>query len=378
MMGGVARVLIVGAGISGLTLAIALRRAQIGVELVEIRSDVRHQPGVGLSLQGNSLAALARTGVAAACLKAGMPANYINVRRPDGFLLRSQPVLATGGAAFPGTAGISRDALHRILLTAAEQAGALLRMGLTFDKVEGDETGVDVQFTDGSRGHFDLMVGADGIYSRTRDLLLPEITPTACGQSVWRAGVPRPEGNFTTEVHFGGPFGVVGICPVSADTSYIYIVETASPDTRYANSELASVMTEKLQPYTGELVRECVRHLPQSGAISYRPLEWLLAPPPWHRDRIVIIGDAAHANPPVLAQGAAMAIEDAVVLAELLATLEPVSAALTHFAARRYARASLVVKNSVQLCEWEVNHSVGPLEVGRLMLETQKALCEPF
>ena len=136
-------------------------------------------------------------------------------------------------------------------------------------------------------------------------------------------------------------------------------------------------MTDNLQPYTGELLRECVRHLPRCEAISYRPLEWLLAPAPWHRGRVMIIGDAAHANPPVLAQGAAMGIEDAVVLAELLATGEPVSAVLTRFAERRHARASLVVKNSVQLCEWEVNHSVGPQEVGRLMIETQKALREP-
>lgn len=377
-MASVARVLIVGAGISGLTLAIALRRAQIDVELVEIRSDVHHQKGVGLSLQGNAIAALSRTGVATAILKEGMPADYINMRQPDGILLRRQPTLAMGGAAFPGTVGITRDALHRILLTAAEEAGAVIRTGLTFEKVEDDETGVAVLFTDGSRGRFDLMVGADGINSRTRTLLLPEITPTACGQSVWRAGVPRPKDNFTTELHFGGPFGVVGICPVSIDTSYIYIVETASPHTRYADDELASVMTDKLQPYTGELVRECVRHLPQSGAISYRPLEWLLAPTPWHRGRVMIIGDAAHANPPVLAQGAAMGIEDAVVLAELLATGEPASAVLTRFAARRHARASLVVKNSVQLCEWEVNHTVGPQEIGRLTLETQKALCEPF
>jgi 2-polyprenyl-6-methoxyphenol hydroxylase-like FAD-dependent oxidoreductase len=80
----------------------------------------------------------------------------------------------------------------------------------------------------------------------------------------------------------------------------------------------------------------------------------------------------------VLAQGAAMGIEDAIVLAELLAEQPSIDRALMMFDARRFPRASLVVKNSVQLCEWEVQHSVGPQEVGRLMLESQKALAQPF
>jgi 2-polyprenyl-6-methoxyphenol hydroxylase-like FAD-dependent oxidoreductase len=126
------------------------------------------------------------------------------------------------------------------------------------------------------------------------------------------------------------------------------------------------------------LVRECVDHLPQSTAISYRHVEWLLLPAPWNQGRALIIGDAAHCNPPVLAQGAAMGIEDAVVLAELLAAAGSVDSALADFSARRFPRASLVVNNSVQLCEWEVKHLVGPQEIGRLMLDSQKALCQPF
>ena len=377
-MASIERVLIIGAGISGLTLGIALRRCGIEVELAEIRREVRNQTGVGLSLQGNCIAALARIGVAAACLKEGVCSSHLNIRRPNGELIAQQPILQMGGPEYPATAGISRNALHRILLGAAESAGVHLRPGLTFEAVAADDAGVDVQFTDGSRGRYDLMIGADGIYSKTRALLLPQVRPMHCGQAVWRAGVPRPKDNLANELHFGGPLAVVGICPVSVNAAYIYIVETASPATRFENDQLATVMTEKLQPYSGDLVRECVRNLPQSTAISYRPLEWLLAPAQWHRGRIVIIGDAAHSNPPVLAQGAAMGIEDALVLAELLATDEPLPALLDRFTARRYPRASLVVNNSVQLCEWEANHTVGPQEIGRLMLETQQTLCEPF
>jgi 2-polyprenyl-6-methoxyphenol hydroxylase-like FAD-dependent oxidoreductase len=137
-------------------------------------------------------------------------------------------------------------------------------------------------------------------------------------------------------------------------------------------------MIERLRPYTGAMLRECIAHLPNSRSISVRPLEWLLTPTPWHRQRTVLVGDAAHSNPPVLAQGAAMGIEDAVVLAELLGETAELSVLLERFVARRHPRVSLVVNNSVQLAEWEVTHAVGPREVARVMLETQQALCAAF
>lgn len=372
------RVLVVGGGIAGLTLGIALRRAAIEVDLAEIRSDVAHQAGVGLSLQGNALAALARLGLADRCLKVAMPSTYINLRRPDGTLLVRQPVLAMGGPDFPGTAGISRQDLHAILLEAARAAGVNLRLGLSYESFANSECGVEVHFSDGSRGRYELMVGADGVNSRTRAQLFPLVRPQSCGQAIWRAGVTRPPTVVTTELHVGGPFGVVGICPVSDYTAYLYILETASPQTRYADDQLAAVMTSKLAPYTSSLVRTCVMDLMGSTAITYRHLEWLLIPPPWFRGRVLVIGDAAHCNPPVLAQGAAMGIEDAVVLAELLEAVDSIDEALDQFVTRRHPRASLVVKNSVQLSEWEVKHLVGAQQVGQLMLETQVALSQPF
>jgi 2-polyprenyl-6-methoxyphenol hydroxylase-like FAD-dependent oxidoreductase len=262
------RVLIVGGGISGLTLATALRREQIDVDLLEIRSDLSQQAGVGLSLQGNCIAALARIGVAAECLKQGMPGNYLNLRRPDGTLIAHQPLLPMGGFAFPGTVGIARNALHEILYTAAISAGAQVRLGTSFSSFESEDDGVHVQFTDGSNGRYDLMVAADGAYSATRAKLFPETVPAFCGQAVWRAGVQRPKGNFTTELHLGGPFGIVGVCPISSEAAYLYIVEAADPKVRYPNEELASVMTHKLEAYQGQLVRACVAQLSRATPIS--------------------------------------------------------------------------------------------------------------
>jgi 2-polyprenyl-6-methoxyphenol hydroxylase-like FAD-dependent oxidoreductase len=379
----VRNVLIIGAGISGLTAGIALRRRGIAVDIAEIRTDVVEQAGVGLSLQGNCIAALGKLGLAAACIQAGMATNYINIRRPDGVLIMHQPVLQTGGPAYPGTAGISRRTLHQILLAEAAATGVNVRLGTSFKSVDSLPERVRVELTDRSMATYDLLIGADGIHSKIRELLFPEVGPVYCGQAIWRAGVPRPDGSFTTELHLGGPYGVVGICPISSEDAYVYLIETAGESPRGERDGLGGQMLEKLKSYGGPLLSQAVSHLPLSKSVSLRGIDQLLVPAPWHKGRIVIIGDAAHANPPVLAQGAAMGIEDALVLAEVLSEDGENSSLgledrLLRFTARRLPRAGMVVKNSVQLCEWQVNHQATPQDVGRIMQETQITLSQPF
>lgn len=372
------KVLVIGAGIAGLTLAIALRRAGMAVDVVEIKPDVREQPGVGLSMQGNALAALGRLGLAAPVLRHGVPGCYINLRRPDGAILTRQKVALTGGPGYPGTAGISRSRLHGILLDAAIEAGAAPRLGVSFEHIDDHGPAVDVRFTDGSSGRYDLVVGADGLYSKVRGLLFPDVKPRYLGQAVWRAGVQRAPGNYTTELHLGGPMGVVGLCPISEDTAYLYVVESAPVGTRYPDDQLACIMGEKVAAYPHAMVQQAAAQLPDSDSISFRPLEALLLDGPWHRNRVMVIGDAAHCGPPVLAQGAAMGIEDALVLAELLAQGGALAETLQAFSARRLPRAAMIVKNSVQLCEWEVTHQATAQDVGRVLTETQTMLCQPF
>lgn len=372
------KVLVIGAGIAGLTLAIALRRVGIAVDVVEIKSDVREQPGVGLSMQGNALAALGRLGLAAAVLRHGVPGCYINLRRPDGTILARQTIAPTGGPGYPGTAGISRSRLHAVLLDAATDAGAAPRLGTSFERIDDRGDVVDVRFTDGSVGHYDLVVGADGLYSKVRGLLFPDVKPRYLGQAVWRAGVKRSPGNYTTELHLGGPAGAVGLCPISEDMAYLYVVESAPAGARYPDDQLARIMGEKVSAYPHAMVQQAATQLPGSTSISYRPLEALLLDGPWHRNRVMVIGDGAHCGPPVLAQGAAMAIEDAVVLAELLAQGGALAQTLQVFNARRLPRAAMIVNNSVQLCEWEVTHQATAQDVGRIMTETQVMLCQPF
>ena len=98
---------------------------------------------------------------------------------------------------------------------------------------------------------------------------------------------------------------------------------------------------------------ELVPQIRDPAAVDYRPLETILVPRPWHRGRVVLIGDAAHSMTPHLASGAGMAIEDGIVLSEELAAADAVDAALERFMERRWDRCRTVVENSAQISEWE-------------------------
>jgi 2-polyprenyl-6-methoxyphenol hydroxylase-like FAD-dependent oxidoreductase len=113
-----------------------------------------------------------------------------------------------------------------------------------------------------------------------------------------------------------------------------------------------------------------------ASRINYRPLEKLLLDPPWHRGRVVLIGDAAHATTPHVGYGAGLAVEDAVVLAELLRQPAPLDQVLEQFVKRRYERCRTVVEGSVRLGELEMERA--PAEIHRkTFLEIGEAIQQP-
>ena len=118
---------------------------------------------------------------------------------------------------------------------------------------------------------------------------------------------------------------------------------------RIGHDEALALVDTILAPYTAPLVRAIRARLADRPAIIARPFEWLLVPRPWHRGRIVLIGDAAHATTPNLASGGSIAIEDGVVLGEELMRGSTVSDALDAFMERRYARCALVVETSLEI-----------------------------
>jgi 2-polyprenyl-6-methoxyphenol hydroxylase-like FAD-dependent oxidoreductase len=371
------RVLVSGAGIAGLTLACALRRQGIDVDVIERKSEIGDEGGIGLTLVGNALRALQSIGLARPILDIGMPADHIDIATPDGQIVGQAPTKGPWGDGIPGHCSVARPALHRVLAEAARAAGASLRAGVEVDEAAADAEGLDVRLSDGCSARYALLVAAEGLNSVTRQRLFPGVGPVFSGQACWRARVTRPGDLRTTQIHFGGRYGVVGICPISQSDAYLYLVETAEANHREDPARLHLSLREKLDGHYGGRVAALLGELTDASRVNYSPLPVMLVPPPWHRARTVLIGDAAHANPPVLAQGAAMGIEDAVVLAEELGRDADVDGALQRFMTRRFERVRMVVETSRQLALWEVEQR-RDVDVPGTMRRAAMALGEPI
>ena len=140
---------------------------------------------------------------------------------------------------------------------------------------------------------------------------------------------------------------------------YILTIETPIPDWRAAieRDGAAAVYRERLAPFAGP-VADARELIVDDDAIVVRPIENIIVPAPWHRGRIVLIGDAAHGATPHCGQGAAQAIEDGIVLAEELAKDVSVTGALEAFTMRRYERCRAIVEGSEKVGQWEQDHSL--------------------
>ncbi|GAA4700469.1 FAD-dependent oxidoreductase [Pseudonocardia yuanmonensis] len=369
-------VLVVGSGLAGTATAIHLADRGVAVDLIEIEPDVA-AVGSGITLQGNALRELRTLGVWERVREKGHGFDSLGLRAPDpdGTLLAEIPDARTGGADLPATLGMPRPDLARILHDRAAAAGVKIRFGLTATALRQDGDGVDVGFSDGSAGRYDLVVGADGIRSAVRRMLGIELETRPTGMGIWRAFGPRPASVTRTDLFYGGPCYIAGYCPTGEDSLYAYVVEDAQDRSALTPEQRLATMRELASAYHGpwDDVRAT---LTDPSRVHYTWFETHVLPAPWNRGRVVLIGDAAHSCPPTLAQGGAQALEDAAVLAELLLAADTLDADLwTAFTERRVARATAVVEASVQLGQWLLDHEQG--DVPGLMGRIAALVTEP-
>ncbi len=348
-------ILVIGGGIGGLTVATALAQKGFKVTVIE-RSDGSGVEGVGISQQANVVRALATLGLARDYLDAGFAYDTVEIYAPDGSLVARTPSrsLIEG---FPAAMGIPRRVLLEVLSNSATAAGAEIRRSTTSASLEQDGAMVHARFSDDSQGPFDLVVGADGIYSQTRRLLFPDApTPQFVGQAVWRYNLPRPSGFDALHV-YNGPTGV-GLVPMSRAEIYIYATTPEPDNPDYPLEGLAARMRTKLAG-CAPAIRAIAEQITDDARVVYRPLEAIFLQGPWHKGRIGLIGDAVHATTPHLGQGGGMAIEDAVVFAEELARHDDREAAFTAYYRRRFERCRYVVEKSLEICRGQLGK--GPL-----------------
>jgi len=165
-----------------------------------------------------------------------------------------------------------------------------------------------------------------------------------------------------------------GLMPCSHSQMYLWLLENAPTRRRIADEDAPEGLKTLLAPFGGTLgrVREAIT---QGSDVISRPLDALLLPAPWHKGRVVLIGDAVHATTPHLASGAGIAIEDALVLAELLAEGGAYPDIFARFTARRWERCRLVVESSVEIGAMQ-QAGGSPDALNGLMRVAQKALTE--
>jgi 2-polyprenyl-6-methoxyphenol hydroxylase-like FAD-dependent oxidoreductase len=302
-------VLIVGGGIGGLTLAVALGRKGIRCDVVELK-------------------------------EAEAVDEYRYYDAEENLLASLRPMRLAGPDA-PAMNMLPRPALHEILRSAAEKLGARIRLGLTVERVSQSKEGVTAVLSNEETVSCDLLVGADGIRSRVRKLVFGDrFEPRFTGHGVWRYTTRRPAELAFQSMYMG--VGVkAGLVPLTDDTMYLLLVSNEPANPWFETEQLGPLLSERMKSFKGMLAN-LRNEVATASGIIYVPIEEVILPLPWHQGRVVLIGDAAHASSPHIAQGAAMAIEDAVVLADLVAGPSTTAEALATFEQRRFPRCKFV------------------------------------
>ncbi len=372
------RILVIGGGIGGLSAAIGLHQKGFDVDVVELSTDWRVYH-VGIIVQANFVRALAALDLGDEAVAAGFPYKGWKFLDMAGEEIAELPGDSTVTAPYPADLGLTRPALHKVLTGKVKALGIPVRLGVTFETIEDRGDGVDVRFTDGTTGRYDLVIGADGAYSKTRNIVFPDAPrPRYTGQGVWRYNVPRPKDLEWFHLYMHEDGHTAGYCPLTQDTMYIMTVTEEPGNPHFPPESLADEMRKRLAGFGG-LLGELARRITEPELVVYRPLEVCMLPSPWYKGRILLIGDAAHSATPHLGQGAAMAIEDSVALADELSRDEaPLADKLARFMTRRFERANLVGQTSIKLGEWQMNPAAAEQSQAEVTAQMRAKLLEPI
>ncbi len=337
--------IIVGAGIGGLSTAIALRKRHIDVKIYEAAN--RLSPvGAGILVPPNAMIILDRYGLAENIRDAGVSISSLSVCDLKGRKISETPASFSKDGSVYQTVAIRRAVLQNILLESLPLDAVIT--GKKCTQARNISDGAEVFFEDGTSVSGEFLVGADGLHSKVRESIFPGEELRYSGQVCWRgisdikltskwmAGL--------TEVWGAGiRFGFV---PVGA--SHVYWYATKSEEAGGADEN--SIKESLLEIYSEfpEIVSEIISQT-DSSSILRDDINDLSPMKSWFSKSTVLIGDAAHASTPNLGQGGAQAIEDSWVLAQKLEKCDFVENAFEEFQALRFSKVQKVVNISWQI-----------------------------
>jgi 2-polyprenyl-6-methoxyphenol hydroxylase-like FAD-dependent oxidoreductase len=370
----VRRVIVAGAGIGGPVLAMWLRRLGMEVVLVEARDAAALAEGAFLGVAPNGMNVLGELGLAEAVAAHGHACTGFRFRnrrgRSIGFIDRS---LDRDQFRWPLTM-IRRGELHGLLTDEAARIGVDVRYGMRLAAVaqlgvrdsdgavvrapdktpsggdRGRPVGVVARFDDGSAMVADLLVGADGLRSTVRSLVVPDApAPTFTGLLDYggfapRAAVPFPPG--VNEMVFGRRAFFGAFATPSGETWWFHNGPSAEPDEAGAPRSHEEKRARLLDLHRDDppWIADLIRSTPE--ILGAWPIHDLEAMPRWCDGRVALLGDAAHAMSPSAGQGASLAMEDAMELAQCLRDIDDPVAALATFERRRRPRVDAIFQQA--------------------------------
>jgi 2-polyprenyl-6-methoxyphenol hydroxylase-like FAD-dependent oxidoreductase len=347
------KILIVGAGIGGLCTAIALSQIGVEVDVIDIKPD-NSVPGVGWGLRTNGLRALREIGLLEPTLAIGFPTPPLSYFDRNGHHVVDIPY----GRQFdgmPNNVQLPRLGFLEMASARALEVGCKIMMSTTAVDIQQDDAGVTVELSDGSSHRYDLVIGFDGINSSIRRYLFGEkYVPVRSGGVAWRAPVRAPD-TLKGAIFCHGYGGKVGFVPLVGGMMYVIVTHHEPGRPRHDPAAFPQIMHRVAREMMGdsEFMAAEIDSLRTAPNVAYTPLDTVMVPYPWHRGRVMIMGDAAHAMTPYLGSGAAMAIEDGVVFTKLLQTDDSLYDIQTKFMARRYPRVKTVCDISLQMMHEE-------------------------
>ena len=310
------RVLIVGAGISGIALAGLLEQQGVSVTIVEQAVRPRAE-GFGITIMAAGLAVLGKLGLREAVLEAGTVAESCEITTDHGHTLTRLNLRAGGITAVT----IERAQLIKMLIARLQSTSIQWQTSLR--SINADH----VTLTDGSMHQFDLIVGADGIYSQVRSLIFPSVKPKPVGAAIWMGVYNSGQPSHGIVRLTLGPGLLKGVFPLDNKT----VVTLSRP---FVGADLdgrtAAQPFTKLGQDTGTIITSAEFdnfYRDQINQIKLRR---------WHHDRVVLIGDAAHAMAPATAMSASINLQDAAALSQCLESVDNPAAILPTFQRQRY------------------------------------------
>lgn len=331
-------IVIAGAGIGGLTLAIALQRRGVPVRVLE-RAATLAPVGAGLALQPNATATIAALGLMDAIVAAGQLVTRAAILDDRGRPLGGEQDMRALSAPFGApVVAIHRGRLHAVLQNAV--APGTIQLGVEVADYELRGETVVVHCSDGSTVDTNVLVGADGLRSKVRRRVTGDGEPLYSGYTSWRGVTDAGRGPQLTRMSEswgrGERFGMVDIG--HGEIYWFAVIDAQAGGTdRDARGELLARFGDWHAPVRAVLEATSPERILRTDIADRQPITR------WHDGRVLLLGDAAHPMTPNLGQGACQAIEDAVVLADVLANSETVDEASRLYESRRVSRANAIV-----------------------------------